>query len=117
MIRNSIVLLIALFFCATASAQTSGNTSGFKLDSLGKILIVPVQLSVLDTSKVTSIKISSIADDMLASAEFYIALYDSRNRKVADKNMKIDGADYANWDHKLLFIANKFCNRYGLQLQ
>ena len=114
--KKTIVIFGALLFSVSAFSQTSTNTTTLKVDSLNKILINPIQLSVLDTTKAVSMKIVSIMDDLATTAQFYITLYDTGNKKVYEKNMTITGNEYANWDRKVAYVAKLFCAKYGLTL-
>lgn len=114
--KKTIVIFGALLFSASVFSQATTGSATLKVDSLNKILINPIQLSVLDTTKAVSMKIVSIMDDLATSAQFYISLYDAGNKKVYEKNMTITGSEYANWDRKAAYVAKLFCAKYGLTL-
>jgi hypothetical protein len=114
--KKSIIVFAALFFTAKGFSQTIVDPS-VKVDSLNKILINPVQLSMMDTTKAVSMKIVSIMDDLTSSAQFYISLYDVNNRKISEKNMTITESEYVSWDRKVGYVARLFCTKYGLTLK
>lgn len=114
--KKSIFIFAALLFSASVYSQGNSDPS-VKLDSLKHILIKPLQLSLLDTTKAVSMKIISIKDDLSANAEFYISLHDANRKRIHEQNMTITGAEYANWDRKVGYIARLFCTKYGLTLQ
>ncbi|MES2372831.1 MAG: hypothetical protein V4557_09645 [Bacteroidota bacterium] len=113
--KKGMIILAALLVSANVFSQGIKDPS-VKMDSLNKILIKPIQLSVLDTTKAVSMKIVSVLDDLGTSAQFYISLYDVRNKKIFDQNMTITGTEYSNWDRKVGYIARLYCTKYGLSL-